>query len=554
MKNPHAYAILKAIGQVASRSLFDFNKRIIGYDAIDETVHRGMCDHIERPRKAEGVDYAMLLEPRGVMKTSFALIGASVWILANDPNQRILIISANVDKAKQRLKSIKAVMEGCNRLKFFYSDMASFGRSKATVSSLWTADKITVAGRTATYHEASVMCAGRGLDVTGGHWDWIFPDDIEDRSTVDSEVEQVNTFDYFLSLAPCVNPKCANMRLIQTRWGFDDLPSKILGEEEEYKGRFDFVRCRVISARNEDGTARYPKILPEEELEKQLKILGPYLFSCLYLQDPSAPEGQIFPVNHTMLWWGRYEREGTASYLYIDKVQKKGDNDYVWREEEKIQVRLFVLVDPALGEDTHACDSAIVVVGKEIDKNRLWIIDASKVKSKDPYILTDTIMHLCVKYPPLAVVIEDHAFQLVLKSFFETEARKTHVNARVETVGRNDHRSKQERILGLQPLWLSDSVMIRVMPEYFDMLDNPLKRLRNQLYNFRIPLPKQQRIDFADALSRVLDIDWAGTRDKSMVKNIDRIVGDYIAGYKGVKNEVYDKITRVGGNLKRYFE
>lgn len=482
-----------------------------------------MCDHVQVPpqklEKHEN-DFCMLLEPRGTMKTTFCLIGKSVWLLAKDVDKRLLIVSSTHEEAKKRLKAIKEQMERNALVSFFYRELAQNAKSKVA----WKAESVIVSGRRKINIEPSIDTAGRGTDCTGNHYDDVLIDDIENDKTVISEEEIANTKRYIARLSPCINPKDSTMSIYGTRWSFGDVYSMIKGEDEEDRGRYDFFRIREKSAYNVDGSLYYPERLDEKELTRQKKMLGNYLFSCNYLNNPVATEDQAFPPANTMMWYGSFVREGTAKYVKIEKVSKYGDPFYEWKEEdEKVQIRPLILVDPALSEDIQACYSAIIVAGKDLDKNRIWVLDAVRLKSEDPHILIKQMLILCAKYDPMSIVIEDVAYQRSIKSYFEEEMKKQGLYIRIDSVGRSDRRSKTERILGLSSFWKSDSIFLPVMHQTGEnMFDSPIRALKDELYRF----PKSRTLDMADALSRINDVDYA-SQSKSRYDDLKKLEAAY---------------------------
>jgi len=512
---------------ITDPSLYEFNRIILAYPDINEAVHKPMCDFYQPPADTDENDYAMDLEPRNTMKSTFCIVGGAIWSLAIDPNDRLLILCSSEDEAKKRLKTAKEKMLASDLLKYFYYDMARNSRSNT-----WRQDSIIVAGRTAVDIEPSIDTAGRGTDKTGNHYRKILIDDLENEKTTVSEDELANTKRYFKRLSPCMQPKWSIMRITGTRWSFDDCYSLVLGENELDKGTYNFFRTRVMSAVKPDGTLYYPERLTQKFLDRERRFLGNYLYSCNYLNNPVPDEDAAFSPLDATYYYGEYIKQGTARYINVEKVVCSGRPAYKYIPREKVsetdmvQIRSFLMIDPALSDKDHGCYTGIVVAGRDLFENRIWVVDALRIKSQDPSTAIDALMRMYFKYEPLSVVIEDVAYQLSIKSYFEAECKKNHIYPNIQTVGRTDHRSKHERILGLSSYWKSNSIMLPIQKAQSDD-SNYIRSLVDEMAHF----PKSRTLDLADALSRILDIDF-NLRTRNQSKDILKIEADYCSDWK----------------------
>lgn len=492
--------------------LYWFNKYVLRYPDINERVHAPMCDFYQPQFDKNGEnDFAMDLEPRNTMKTTFCIVGGATWLLAKNPNERILLLASSHEEAKKRLRAIKSQMEQKRLVEFFFYNMARNMRSKTS----WKSESITVYNRTSLDLEPSIDTGGRGTDKVGNHYTAILVDDIETSDTAISEEERETTRRCLDRLSPCLQPKWSILRITGTRWAYDDAYSRILGEHEIDRGRFDFYRIRVKSAYNPDGTLYYPERLSEAYLERERKNLLSYLFSCNYLNSPMDDTASAFPSRNTMYYYGELVREGTAKYIHVERVTCAGDNNYKWMGGEKCQIRLFICVDPALSQQKQGCYTGIVVCGKGVTDNRLWVIDAVQLKSQDPYMIIDTLIMQYLKYDPLAIIIEDCVWQRALASFFDGECKKQHIYPRVETVGRSDHRSKDERVLGLSSYWKANAIMLPVKT-------GAVENLIQELHHF----PKSRTRDLSDAFSRILDIKY-GVQTQNVTNMVTKWEKEY---------------------------
>lgn len=536
--------IIRLLGQsLARQRLYWFNKYILKYPDINERVHGPMCDFYQPHFDKSGEnDFAMDLEPRDTMKTTFCVVGGVVWLLACNPNSRNLILASSHKEAIKRLNAAKGQMQAKRLIAFFFYDMVKNARSKTS----WKAESIVVYNRTSLDLEPSIDTGGRGTDKLGNHYGGgidergnpfyggIFVDDIETSDTAISEEERETTILCVIRLSPCLQPKWSILRITGTRWGFNEIYSRILGKHEIDKDRFDYYRTRVMSAwindveghlgmdgkTIEDGTLYYPERLTYKLLEREKKTLGTYLFSCNYRNNPIAAEDCAFPPKDTMYYYGEYIKEGTARYICVEKVICAGNQNYKWLGGDKVQIRSFITVDPALTDAEKGCSTGIVICGQELQDNRIWVTDAMRLKSGNAYIIIDNLIALYLKFEPLAIIIEECVFQRALAQFFDGECKKQGIHPRIELVGRSDHRSKDERVFGLSNFWKANAIMMPVKK-------GPVEDLIQELYHF----PKSRTRDLSDSFARLLDVKY-GVQQKDMTKKIMNLEKDFIDKWK----------------------
>lgn len=509
-KNPR-HLIMRAIGRSLTKDdLYNFNAFILKYPDICERIHRPMCEHFQLIPEQSTKDFAILLEPRGFMKTTFCAVGYSCWMLCKDPNYRILIYSESHEKAMERLSAVKLNLQYRKLIPFVYSDLARLSGKKV----MWKKETITVFGRTSVDMEPSIDTGGRGMDKTGKHYDVWIVDDIENERTVRSQVEMAATKDFLRRLLLCTVPG-SMLRVIGTIWADGDMPSMVVGKIPEYKDDFDSWRRRIVDVEDENGHSIYPEIWPDKELARMRKMLGDYIYSCNMRNNPILATGNAFPPANTMYWYGKYVIDGTAKFLQIEKVTKRGDPNYEWKEKSKIQITPHMLVDPSgLSEGlSHRISyTAIIIAAKDARKERIWVIDAIRIKTKDPFIIINLMLKYFKLYDPVSILVEDHGWQRSIAPYFDKEAKKQNIYALTDTFGREDRRSKDERIMGLSPYWKSDALFI---PGYLlieSSEESDVRMLREELYRHPVSNTK----DLADALSRINDVQYGPDSESTM--------------------------------------
>lgn len=234
----------------------------------------------------------MALTPRGTFKSTVWNQCLGLWIALKYPNVRILIDSETVTKAMVFLGDIRSHVEENPYFRALYGDLEN--------KSSWNNSNLLFANRTKTgLKEDTFMTCGVGTSMPGMHYDLIIGDDyVSDKN--------VNTFDlkekvknHIRQARSLLDPGAPHF-ILGTFWAFDDAYQSILGDEEQRKRYFVYVRsCGGIHDLDDDGVPRplyFPTRLDDEELGILLSDQKPFLFSCQYRMNP-IPEGdQVFDV------------------------------------------------------------------------------------------------------------------------------------------------------------------------------------------------------------------------------------------------------------------
>jgi hypothetical protein len=302
----------------AERSLYRFAQVVIGYDALPpdcpyrlyEPIHKPMCDRAEavlpiKGRESRSTQRKLLdLEPRGSLKTHLLTATTLLYYLTQNYDGRELISSHNQEASKEILGIIKWNIEFNAKFKQFYGDWAYFAKKYG----IWRDDYIQLAFRTAGLREPTISTCGAEKSKTGGHYDVIAVDDIQNRENVRSQSERQNVRERLQEYFPQLEPNGA-MIVPATRYHRQDvygwimkrveaarkrlkaknLPAEQRAEEESWL--FEIV---VKSAWNADGTLYYPTRLTSSFLQQQEDELEDYLFSVWYRNEPLDEHAKVF--------------------------------------------------------------------------------------------------------------------------------------------------------------------------------------------------------------------------------------------------------------------
>jgi len=164
----------------------------------------------------EDSEWKAFFLPRGSFKSTIITQSFPMWRLCQNPNYRILIDSIKIERSQFFLSEIKQQCEKNARFKEL------FGEWKNVPG--WTEKSITLAHRTTTAREPSIMCAGINAPVTGGHYDLIIVDDLHDETNSYTETGCEKARQHLQSLMPILEPKTAHglkppqFIVVGTRW------------------------------------------------------------------------------------------------------------------------------------------------------------------------------------------------------------------------------------------------------------------------------------------------------------------------------------------------
>ena len=181
-------------------------------------------------------------------------------------------------------------------------------------------------------HLGSYRAAGVGSGITGMGADILLIDDpIKDFKESRSKVVRDSVWEWYTSTAYTRLAPGGGVIMIMTRWNEDDLAGRIIKQMETGEGdKFKIVTLKAIAEEDEQyrkkGEALHPERYPLERLLAIQKVLGPYMWSALYQQDPKPGEGNIF--NPAMMEIVPAIPNGTKFVRAWDFAASKDEGDY----------------------------------------------------------------------------------------------------------------------------------------------------------------------------------------------------------------------------------
>ena len=228
------------------------------------------------------------------------------FVLGQDPDKRIAIVSYNAIKARKFNRELQRIMDDDRYYELFpqtllagqasYQEQGRRSRNYARNS-----DECEIVG-----YQGSFKTIGVGGSLTGEPVDMLIMDDLyKDASSAWSPVIRQNVADWYDTVASTRLHNDSQQLLVFTRWHMEDLAGRLLEQEGVYDPienpqgwllvSFPAIQNRPPS--EQDLRAEGEPLWPERHsLEKLLEIKGrsPTVFESLYQQNPQPSQGLMY--------------------------------------------------------------------------------------------------------------------------------------------------------------------------------------------------------------------------------------------------------------------
>jgi predicted phage terminase large subunit-like protein len=422
---------------------YGFCRDIMHLD-VEEKPHREMCDFLQELVEQQGTTSTqhkgLLLVPRGSFKSTVGTVAISIWLLARNPNARILISSHTWDAAKEWLQEIQTYLQVNEDLREFVGDWK-------TGSPEWSEHSIIIAKRTKALKESSIDTAGVNKAKTGGHYDFIINDDLHSEKNITTDRTRKSVRRYVQTEYPILEPG-GIMLVIGTRWHGADVYGAMLQRDAERvrKGGAKEWRTLIKSCYEDDGSLYFPSRINEEFLAQKREELEPKMFAVWYLNQPMEEGSLIFPK----AWWKFFDGDIDAYPFPILQVESE--------EVKAFPVNVTLAIDPAYSTSSRADYTGITVVAtdnpdpkKGKPKAHWWVLEAHRVKA-GPVDVLDAVIYFIRKYNIRRLAIETVANQTLYKAALIDHLRKSGLpNVGVYEYKEGNRRTKSDRIGSLQP-------------------------------------------------------------------------------------------------------
>ena len=495
-----------ALRKRATTDLYWLCENVLNYGTripMRESTHLLLCRFAEKRTGHPALDaahYRKIEMPRETGKTTLITQGYVIQRICANPDISILLANEKEQTAKDFLSAIKFEWESNELLRALFPEIVPPDFNDTT----WSASRIIVR-RTTGRKEPTVSVIGVGGTVTGLHFDLIICDDIIGRESMENAragswqiMHQVNRWIHQLEplLSSGAEP-FAEVIFIGTRWwhgdsyehietafGYGDVKRPYLlrvklpnGEVQQIQawrqGDLAMFRRSAI----EDGRSIFPEKWDLEKLAK-IRVRDEALFACNYLNMPSDEVTATFKES----WLMYYDRLDEENFRLTDATGAK--RVYATEDLDRL-----LFVDPG-GFGVRSVEdrarAACVVVGTSARGEHLLLAIYSE---KDTFLACGRkIVEWAARYAPRKIVIEQAGQQGAFIELVKRMLQEAEVQVNVEPV-KPGTKAKEQRILGLEPLFQRGAVYIGRGPDFLEFT--------SQYRQF----PRSARLDVLDALA-----------------------------------------------------
>ena len=228
------------------------------------------------------------------------------FVLGQDPDKRIAIVSYNAIKARKFNRELQRIMDDNRYYELFpqtllagqasYQEQGRRSRNYARNS-----DECEIVG-----YQGSFKTIGVGGSLTGEPVDMLIMDDLyKDASSAWSPVIRQNVADWYDTVASTRLHNDSQQLLVFTRWHMEDLAGRLLEQEGVYdpiENPQGWLLVSFPAIQNRPPSEQDPRVEGEplwperHSLEKLLEIKGrsPTVFESLYQQNPQPSQGLMY--------------------------------------------------------------------------------------------------------------------------------------------------------------------------------------------------------------------------------------------------------------------
>lgn len=413
------------------KSLYFFNKVILGHTDMNVQLHKKLCDKIQAWEKSGPID-ALIMMARGHLKSSVVTVGYSLHQIAYPRKKwkehRILIANATLENAKLFLQKIKLQLTNNELFGILYTD--SLPKDKDDVLT-WGSESIQWIGSDGIVRVVDVKSYKQG--ISSRHYDLIIVDDLVNEKNMASVAELEKVMTWYGNLDSVLEPD-GSIITIGTPWNQADLYAYLEEVGVEQLVKIPVFKTDESGKIIKDSDGKPIPVFPEKFTLQRLNRIkirqGPYLFSSQYLLNPFDDDAVVFRKE-----WLQYEY-GTV-----------GEN-----------MNYFMAVDPARTTKVNSDYTAFVIIGVDVNNN-IHLIVAERGKL-EPMDIFEKILQYSKSFTPMqSVSVEVQNFEWLSKFFTEEQVRRhQHIPFKFVKTG---NIPKEERIRRLIPYFSSGRIFVR---------------------------------------------------------------------------------------------
>ena len=273
---------------------------------------KARCEEVQRDP-----DGYLDLWAREHYKSTIITFALTIQDILKNPNITIGIFSHTRPIAKAFLKQIKREFESNDKLIAHFDDI--FYDNPHRDSPKWSEDEGIIVKRTSNPKEATIEAWGVvDGQPTSKHFDILVYDDVVTKESVNTP-EMIEKTTESLALSYNLGAQGGSRRFIGTRYHFNDSYREVMARGT--------AKPRIYAATKDGKVEGEPVFLTREALAKKRNDIGPYVFGCQMLQNPTADQTQ-----GSKLEWLKYAAASTRGHNVVVLVDaasaKKKTSDY----------------------------------------------------------------------------------------------------------------------------------------------------------------------------------------------------------------------------------
>lgn len=389
---------------MCKKSLYFLAKAVLCFKDLDPEFHKPACDLLQD----QTVKRKRILLPRSTFKSHMGTIAYPIWLTIQDvdepagfygPHERILIANATADNSQHFLAKIKSVYERNPVFQWLFPELIPDFTSPRI---RWNQTECSIA-RPVEYPDPTFTAVGVGSALASRHFTHIILDDLVNEKHAESPDLMSKAIDWYKIVEPLLVVIENEILVIGTRWAFSDIYSHIDKTDGEYdpvrnpKGYKTYIRSAI-----EDGKPTLPARLPLQAMIDFKRKRGAYLFSCLYLNNPSQPD-----VNSFQETWLRPYVLDHKNHLIISPPHGDG------LPLDPTPMQRFVVIDIAASQAKRADYTAVVVVACD-EKRRIYILEAWRGRVSSTKFINQAI-RFAFKWHVDAIYFENYGQQKLIE-------------------------------------------------------------------------------------------------------------------------------------------
>ena len=289
---------------LGERNLLSFTQRTLPTFA-PAPFHLAYYEVLTRFAMGE-IKKLMITMPPQHGKSEGATRRLPAFVLGQDPDKRIAIVSYNAIKARKFNRELQRIMDDDRYYELFpqtllagqasYQEQGRRSRNYARNS-----DECEIVG-----YQGSFKTIGVGGSLTGEPVDMLIMDDLyKDASSAWSPVIRQNVADWYDTVASTRLHNDSQQLLVFTRWHMEDLAGRLLEQEGVYdpiENPQGWLLVSFPAIQNRPPSEQDPRVEGEplwperHSLSKLLEIKGrsPTVFESLYQQNPQPSQGLMY--------------------------------------------------------------------------------------------------------------------------------------------------------------------------------------------------------------------------------------------------------------------